>query len=144
LVLFIPIHTVKAFLEEVRTQHIYRIAAGYMVSSWLILQITSLLCSALGLPNWTLKAILALLLVGFGAALIIGWRIDLRGAPEVRFAWHAAAWMTGRHFREIGKSIFKEISRNRVWAGEKLRSSIFMPPVTPGLGMHAGRPKNKL
>ena len=79
MVLFIPIHTVKAFLEEVRTQHIYRIAAGYMVSS-LILQITSLLCSALGLPNWTLKAILALLLVGFGAALIIGWRIDLRAA----------------------------------------------------------------
>jgi hypothetical protein len=43
-----------------------------MVSSWLILQIVSLFCSALGLPSWTLKAILALLLVGFGAALIIG------------------------------------------------------------------------
>ena len=52
----------KAFLEELRTQHIYRIAAGYMVASWLILQIASLLCSALSLPNWTLKAILALLL----------------------------------------------------------------------------------
>jgi hypothetical protein len=76
----LTLSTVKAFLEELRTQHIYRIAAGYMVSSWLILQIASLLCSALGLPNWTLKAILALLLVGFGAALIIGWRIDLRAA----------------------------------------------------------------
>ncbi len=51
-----------------------------MVSSWLILQIASLLCSALGLPNWTLKAILALLLVGFGAALIVGSWIDLRTA----------------------------------------------------------------
>ena len=75
----------KAFLEELRTQHIYRIAAGYMVSSWLILQIASLLCSALGLPSWTLKswtlkAILALLLVGFGAAVIIGSWIDLRAA----------------------------------------------------------------
>ena len=68
----------KAFFEELRTQHIYRIAAGYMVSSWLILQIASLVCSALGLPSWTLKAILALLLVGFGAALIIGSRLDLR------------------------------------------------------------------
>jgi len=51
-----------------------------MVSSWLILQIASLFCSALGLPSWTLKAILALLLVGFGAALIIGSWIDLRAA----------------------------------------------------------------
>jgi hypothetical protein len=71
---------VKAFIQELRTQYIYRIAAAYMVSSWLILQITSLLCSALGLPNWTLKAILALLLVGFGAALIIGSWFDLRTA----------------------------------------------------------------
>ena len=70
----------KAFILQLRTQYIYRIAAGYMVSSWLILQIASLLCSALGLPNWTLKAILALLLVGFGAALIIGSWIDLRAA----------------------------------------------------------------
>jgi hypothetical protein len=71
---------VKAFIQELRTQHIYRIAAGYMVSSWLILQITSLLCSALALPNWTLKVVLALLLVGFGAAVIIGSWIDLRAA----------------------------------------------------------------
>ena len=70
----------KAFLEELRTQHIYRIAAGYMVAFWLILQIASLLCSALGLPSWTLKAILALILVGFGAALIIDSWIDLRAA----------------------------------------------------------------
>ena len=70
----------KAFIQELRTQYIYSIAAGYMVSSWLILQIASLLCSALGLPNWTLKAILALLLVGFGLALIIGSWIDLRAA----------------------------------------------------------------
>jgi hypothetical protein len=91
--------TLKAFLEELRTQHIYRIAGGYMVSSWLILQIASLLCSALGLPNWTLKAILALLLIGFGAALIIGWRIDLRGArlepfgvPQRSSKVHLAVW----------------------------------------------------
>jgi hypothetical protein len=51
-----------------------------MVSSWLILQIASLLCSALALRNCTLKAILALLLVGFGAALFI----DFAGQPVLR------------------------------------------------------------
>jgi hypothetical protein len=51
-----------------------------LVSAWLILQIAALLCSALGLPNWILKALLALLLGGCGACLIIGWRIDLRAA----------------------------------------------------------------
>ena len=70
----------KAFIDDLRTQRIYRIAAGYLVSSWLILQIAALLVSALSLPSWTLKGVLALLLVGFGAALIIGWRIDLMAA----------------------------------------------------------------
>ena len=73
----------KAFFEDLRTQRIYRIAAGYLVSSWLILQIVALLSSALGLPNWTLKAVLALLLVGLGASLIVGWRIDVRAARLV-------------------------------------------------------------
>ena len=68
----------KAFFDDLRTQRIYRIAAGYLVSSWLVLQIASVITSALGLPSWTLKATLALLLMGFGAALLIGWRIDMR------------------------------------------------------------------
>ncbi len=70
----------KAFFEELRTHRIYRIAAAYLVSCWLILQIAALLSSALGLPNWTLKAVLAILLAGLGAALIVGWRIDIRVA----------------------------------------------------------------
>jgi hypothetical protein len=39
------------------TQRIYRIAAGYLVSSCLILQIAAVLSSALSLPSWTLKAL---------------------------------------------------------------------------------------
>jgi hypothetical protein len=70
----------EEFIQELRTRYIYRIVAGYLVSAWLILQIAALLCSALSLPNWILKALLALLLVGCGACLIIGWRIDLRAA----------------------------------------------------------------
>jgi hypothetical protein len=79
-ILRLVLRTLKEFIQELRTQYIYRIAAGYLVSAWLLLQIAALLCSALGLPNWILKALLALLLVGCGACLIIGWRIDLRAA----------------------------------------------------------------
>ena len=89
----------KAFIQELRTQYIYRIAAGYLVAAWLILQIAALLCSALGLPNWILKALLALLLVGFGASLIVGWRIDLRAARLAvagpRDEPEAYTWLSG-------------------------------------------------
>ncbi len=74
----------SAFLEELRSRSIYRIAGGYVVSAWLILQVASTVGGVLSLPSWTLKVVLAVLLVGFGIALVIGWRLDRRHAQEQR------------------------------------------------------------
>jgi hypothetical protein len=73
---------VSAFLEELRSRSIYRIAGGYVVSAWLILQVASTVSAALSLPSWTLKVVLAVLLLGFGVALVIGWRLDRHHAHE--------------------------------------------------------------
>lgn len=71
---------VSAFLQELRSQSIYRIAGGYVVTAWLILQVASTISAALALPGWSLKVVLAVLLVGFGIALAIGWKLDRRRA----------------------------------------------------------------
>jgi hypothetical protein len=73
---------VSAFLEELRSRSIYRIAGGYVVSAWLILQVASTVSAALSLPSWPLKVVLAVLLLGFGVALVIGWRLDRHHAHE--------------------------------------------------------------
>ncbi|MBV8586743.1 MAG: hypothetical protein JO308_10700 [Verrucomicrobia bacterium] len=84
----------SAFLQELRSRSIYKIAAGYIVSAWLLLQIASTLANALGLPAWTLKVVFALLMIGFGGTLAIGWRRDQRQAqaakPSVKV--HLVIW----------------------------------------------------
>jgi hypothetical protein len=124
----------KAFIQELRTQYIYRIAAGYLVSAWLILQITALLCSALSLPNWILKALLALLIAGFGACLIIGWRIDLRAAQMVTASQrgrtkhiHLVLWPAAALFIAGGLTLavfaFFDASQPPRPSGEEVQSS---------------------
>ena len=132
----------KAFIQELRTQYIYRIAAGYLVAAWLILQIAALLSSALGLPNWTLKALLALLLVGFGASLIVGWRIDLRAArlavadPRERTrSVHLALWPVAviLIFGGIALAFFAFLDANQLSrpAGTELETSAPAESGTP-------------
>ena len=65
----------NAFPQELRSKRIYRIAGGYVVSAWLVLQVASVIAPSLALPAWTLRALLGILLLGFSVALFTGWHL---------------------------------------------------------------------
>src|ERR1700751_5330279 len=60
-----------------------------------------------------------------------------RPLTKPRLTWRGAAWMTDRHFLEIGKSTIMGFSRNQALVVGKLPSSMFIPLVTlvPGLAV---------
>ena len=68
----------KEFFQELRSKRIYRVAGGYIVSAWVILQVAAIVSPSLDLPSWTIKAVLDVLLLGFVPALLLGWHLDLR------------------------------------------------------------------
>ena len=70
----------KEFYHELRSKRIYRVAGGYIVSAWVILQVAAIVSPGLELPSWTVKAVLDVLLLGFVPALLLGWHLDLRRA----------------------------------------------------------------
>ena len=69
-----------AFFSELKRRNVYRVAALYIIVSWLILQITDVFTSFMPLPEWTGRLIFLLLLVGFPIALIFAWAFEL--TPE--------------------------------------------------------------
>jgi hypothetical protein len=69
---------VKEFFQELRSKRIYRVAGGYIVSAWVILQVAAIVSPSLDLPSGTIKAVLDVLLLGFVPALSLGWHLDLR------------------------------------------------------------------
>src|SRR5438876_1866665 len=61
------------FFEEVRQRKVYRVAAAYIIAAGFVIQIGSAVFPAWELPNWTLRFVVVLLLVGFPIALILAW-----------------------------------------------------------------------
>ncbi len=64
--------------------HVLRVAAVYGALAWLLVQVAETVFPALGLPDWTLTFVLALLVLGFPLALVLGWATSSPGAPGVR------------------------------------------------------------
>src|SRR5216117_3746116 len=67
----------SGFFEEVQRRKVYRVAAAYIIAAGFIIQIGSAVLPAWELPNWTLRFVVVLLLVGFPIALILAWAYDV-------------------------------------------------------------------
>src|SRR6476660_5953833 len=64
------------FFQELQRRKVYRVAAAYVVAAGFIIQISSAVFPAWEMPNWTLRLVIVLLLVGFPVALILAWAYD--------------------------------------------------------------------
>src|SRR5258707_7406126 len=67
----------SGFLEEVKWRKVYRVAAAYVIAAGGIIQIASAALPAWELPNWALRLVIVLLLMGFPIALILAWAYDI-------------------------------------------------------------------
>ncbi len=68
----------KEFFAQLKHGRVYRLAGSYAAAAWLILQLTIAVREPLGLPAWTLTAVIGLLMAGFSVALWVGWLQDHR------------------------------------------------------------------
>jgi TolB-like protein/Flp pilus assembly protein TadD len=67
----------SGFFAELQRRKVYRVAAAYIIAAGFIIQIGSAVFPAWELPNWTLRFVVVLLLVGFPIALILAWAYDV-------------------------------------------------------------------
>jgi TolB-like protein/Flp pilus assembly protein TadD len=67
----------SGFFKELQRRKVYRVAAAYIIAAGFIIQIGSAVFPAWELPNWTLRLVVVLLLVGFPIALILAWAYDV-------------------------------------------------------------------
>ena len=67
----------SGFFEELQRRKVYRVAAAYIVTAGFLIQIASAAFPAWELPNWSLRLVIALLLIGFPIALLLAWAYDI-------------------------------------------------------------------
>jgi serine/threonine-protein kinase len=71
---------VDNFFAELKRRNVYKVAVAYLVASWLLIQIATQVFPFFEIPNWAVRLVVLLLILGFPAALIFSWAFEI--TPE--------------------------------------------------------------
>ena len=69
-----------SLLAELKRRNVYKVAAAYAVVAWLLMQVASQIFPFFEIPNWVVRLVVLLLIIGFPIALIIAWAFE--ATPE--------------------------------------------------------------
>src|SRR5437773_10018933 len=66
-----------SFLSQLKQRRVYRVAIGYAIVAWLMVQSAATGLPAFHAPEFVLPVLIVLLGVGFPVALGVGWAFDV-------------------------------------------------------------------
>jgi TolB-like protein/Tfp pilus assembly protein PilF len=66
-----------SLLAELRRRNVIRMAGLYLVGAWLVVQVAATLLPVFEAPAWVMKALVALLAIGFPVAVVFSWVFEL-------------------------------------------------------------------
>ena len=69
-----------SFFSELKRRNVYKVAIAYAVVAWLLMQIATQIFPFFEIPNWAVRLVVLLLILGFPVALILAWAFEL--TPE--------------------------------------------------------------
>jgi len=70
----------KHFLAELKRRNVYKVAIAYCIVAWLLIQVSTQVFPFFEIPNWAVRLVVLLLIIGFPVALILAWAFEL--TPE--------------------------------------------------------------
>src|SRR3989454_12115972 len=91
----------RKLFGELRRRNVYKVAIAYGAVAWLLMQVASQIFPFFEIPNWAVRLVVLLLIIGFPIALIIAWAFEL--TPE------------GLKRTEFADELPKKAPRNRAW-----------------------------
>ena len=65
---------------ELKRRNVYKVAVAYAVVSWLLIQVATQVFPFFEIPNWAVRLVVVLLILGFPVALILSWAFEI--TPE--------------------------------------------------------------
>ena len=69
-----------SIFEELNRRNVFRVAIGYIVSSWLLAQVADLVLENIAAPAWVMQTIMLVLALGFPVVVFFSWAYEV--TPE--------------------------------------------------------------
>lgn len=88
------------FFTELKRRNVFRAAAIYAAMAWLVMQVVTQLFPVYGLPTWSMRWVIAALVIGFPFWLLFAWYYELTPSGIQRESevgqYESIARLTGR------------------------------------------------
>ena len=69
-----------SFFAELKRRNVFRIAIGYVVIAWLMIQVADVILNNVSAPDWVFHTLLLFIAIGFPFAVFFAWAFEL--TPE--------------------------------------------------------------
>lgn len=66
------------FWEELRRRRVLQTAVAYLVGGWLLIEVTTTIFPALLLPDWSVRIVVAIVILTFPFVLVLAWMFDIQ------------------------------------------------------------------
>jgi RNA polymerase sigma factor (sigma-70 family) len=70
----------RNFFAELKRRKVYKVGIAYAVVAWVLMQVASQIFPFFEIPNWAVRLVVLLLIIGFPVALLLAWAFEL--TPE--------------------------------------------------------------
>ena len=70
----------NGLFNELKRRNVFRVAVGYIVLAWLLMQVGDIMFESFAAPAWVMKVLMGFLLLGFPVAMFLSWAFEL--TPE--------------------------------------------------------------
>ena len=91
------------FIAELKRRNVFKVATIYVVVSWLLLQVATVVFPVFDIPMWASRLVVLLLALGFPVAMVLAWALELTpegiewdpNKPGDHVHTHAWDWILG-------------------------------------------------
>jgi serine/threonine-protein kinase len=67
----------RSFFSELKRRNVYKVAVAYAVAGWALAQGIAQVFPVFDVPNWAIRLIVVLIIVGFPVALVLAWAFEI-------------------------------------------------------------------
>jgi len=63
--------------KELQRRNVFRVSIGYIVSSWLLIQVADIVLDTIAAPDWVMKTLMLVLALGFPVVAFFSWAYEV-------------------------------------------------------------------
>jgi TolB-like protein len=67
----------RTFFAELKRRRVYSVAVAYIVVAWLLIQVATQVFPFFAIPNWVVRLVVLLAIIGFPIAVVCAWAFEL-------------------------------------------------------------------